>query len=336
MATKLPSGAYRSQVFVGYNDKGRRVYKSFTAETAKKADFLALQWQAKHPSVRVAGTALEAALEAYIKAKDRVLSPSTLRSYHAMERTLKKDYRPLMKRKIDMITQADMQTFVNSMAASSSPKTVRNYYGLLGAVFKVNGIDLPDCTLPQKVKPDYNIPDEKTIKKLFDGCKGTNLEIPILLAAIGPMRRGEIVGVNINDLDGNVLHVHRCAVVGADNKQVIKEYPKTFESDRYIILPQEVVDKINEQGYIYNGTLHSITDSFPRLLRNLGIEHFRFHDLRHAFVSIAHAAGLPDAYIQARGGWSTTYTMNNVYKHTLGEDKRKAQDKINGVFESLM
>lgn len=150
------------------------------------------------------------------------------------------------------------------------------------------------------------------------------------------MRRGEIVGASIDDLDGNTLHVHRCVVVGANNKEVIKEYPKTYESDRYIVLPPEVADKIRAQGYIYNGTLHSITDAFPRLLDKLGIERFRFHDLRHAFVSIAHAAGLPDAYIQARGGWSTPYTMNHVYKHTLDADKRRAQAEINRVFEGFM
>lgn len=186
------------------------------------------------------------------------------------------------------------------------------------------------------MKPNYNIPDEATIKKLFEGAKGTPLEIPILLAAIVPMRRGEIVGASIDDLDGDVLHIHRCAVVGPDRKQIIKEYPKTYESDRRVLLPHDLAERIREQGYIYNGTLHSITDHFPQLLDRLGIERFRFHDLRHAFVSIAHAAGLPDAYIQERGGWSTPYTMNAVYKHTLTKDKQREQERVNGIFEGLM
>lgn len=37
MATKLPSGHYRTQVFIGYDSEGKRKYKSFTADTAKKA-----------------------------------------------------------------------------------------------------------------------------------------------------------------------------------------------------------------------------------------------------------------------------------------------------------
>lgn len=186
------------------------------------------------------------------------------------------------------------------------------------------------------MKPTYNIPDEATIQKLFEGAKGTPLEIPILLGAIVPMRRGEIVGASIDDLEGDELHIHRCAVVGADNKEVIKDYPKTYESDRRVLLPHNVAEKIRAQGYIYNGTLHSITDHFPQLLDRLGIPRFRFHDLRHAFVSISHAAGIPDAYIQSRGGWSTPYTMNNVYKHTLDADRVKEQEKMNRIYEGLL
>lgn len=48
------------------------------------------------------------------------------------------------------------------------------------------------------------------------------------------------------------------------------------------------------------------------------------------------AAGLPDAYIMERGGWSTTYTMTNVYRHTLTEDRRKQQEKVNDVFTGLL
>lgn len=143
MATRLPSGSYRTQVFVGYSDKGRRQYKSFTADTAKKADLLALQWQAEHPSARLSGMTLGRAVSSYIRGKNSILSPSTLRSYCAMERTLKNDYSQIMRKKMDVISASDMQGFINEMSRVSSPKTVRNYYGLLGAVYKSQGMTIP-------------------------------------------------------------------------------------------------------------------------------------------------------------------------------------------------
>lgn len=146
MATRLPSGRYRTQVLVG-TENGKRKYKSFTADTAKKADLLALQWQAEHPTKRISGHTVGSALHEYIGMKSAVLSPSTLRSYKAMERNLKDRYKTVSRMKLDMLDEKTMQGFVNEMSSVSSPKTVRNYYGLLGAVLKQNGLAVPfaDC-----------------------------------------------------------------------------------------------------------------------------------------------------------------------------------------------
>lgn len=173
------------------------------------------------------------------------------------------------------------------------------------------------------------------MKTIYSLAKGSRLEVPILLASIGPMRRGEIVAASLGDLEGDAMHVHRTAVYNSDNVQIIKEYPKTLESDRIILLPHSVAELIRERGVICDYSLVGLTRAFDYFLRKHGIAHFRFHDLRHAFVSIAHAAGLPDAYIMERGGWSTNYTMVNVYRHTLDADRRANQAKVNSVFESL-
>jgi len=141
MATKLPSGSYRTQVFVGY-DKGKRVYKSFVAETAKKADLLALQWQAEHPS-DVSGKTLESCIDAFLRAKRPVLSPSTIRGYVSIQTRLKDDFKPLVVRRIHTITGDDMQGLINKLYEDSSAKTVRNYYGFLSAVFRANGLSIP-------------------------------------------------------------------------------------------------------------------------------------------------------------------------------------------------
>ncbi len=336
MATRLPSGHYRSQVFLGLDEKGNRKYKSFTAKTANEADLKALQFKASNLATeRPQGTFLSLSGE-FLRSNSKTLSITTLRSYSTMRRKLGNDYKSFCQKGLDSIDRATLQRLVNSLAADHSPKTVRNYHAFICVVFRAYGVTPPQVKLPQKIKPDLNIPDEETIKKLFEAVKGTELEVPVMLAALVPMRRGEIVAASIDDLgEDNVLHIHSSLAVG--EKGVLKrKAPKTASSDRYVLLPAPLADKIRAQGYVCNISIKAISTRFCRALRKAGIEHFRFHDLRHAFVSIAHASGIPDAYIMARGGWATSYTVNNVYRHVLDSERQKMETEVNDTLGKLL
>ncbi len=334
MPTKLPSGMWRQQVFVGY-ENGKRKYRSFTAPTKEGARLKALQYSATLPHDNRILT-VRSAITQYIEIKRPVLSPSTVQGYSSGLRSIV-EYDPVFcERRLYDLDTTILQEFVNNLYSEGlSAKTVRNIYHLVGAVLRHNGYSVPNVTLPTRERPEMYIPDSDTVKKLFEVVKGTKWEVPVLLAALGPMRRGEIVAAQMEDLDGNVLYVHR-TVIQSTGGEVVKNYPKTDKSNRYIVLPDYVVDLIREQGCISQMSCHLISKNFHVLLKKNGIKHFRFHDLRHAFVSIAHAAGIPDAYIMSRGGWSSTYTMTNVYRHVL-DDARKEQDKtVNDTFNKLL
>ena len=336
MATRLPSGNYRAQVFIGKDEKGNRQYKSFTGRTANEADLLALQYKAKIiPSTGSNKTFLKASHE-FLHINNKTLSPTTQRGYLSIHRKLGEHYKPFAYTNLSAIDKKTLQKFLNLIASDHSPKTVRNYYGYICKVLRANEIEPPDCNLPQRKRPVLNIPDEATIKKLFEVVKGTDLEVPVMLAALVPMRRGEICGASIEDLDeNNILHIHSSLAIGDKGTLTLKA-PKTDSSDRYVELPKELADKIREQGYICNISIKAISKRFSQALKKAGIEHFRFHDLRHAFVSIAHAANIPDAYIMARGGWATSYTVNNVYRHVLDADRLEIESKVNNKFSEFL
>lgn len=332
-ARKLPSGNYRCRIYVG-KENGKDVYKSFTADTKKNAEFLANQYliEKDQNKKKKSENLFCDELTKYISGKEPVLSPSTIKGYKNIERMLKKHYSSFYMMKISDIEQEHVQEVISDLSKTKSPKTVRNYHGLISAVLGSN-LHL-NTTMPQRIQPELYIPSDNEIKALVKAVKDTELEIPVLLGAFCMMRRGEICGLSMNDIKGNSIHVHHSLVLGPDKEWHLKA-PKTTTSDRYIEAPQFVIDRIKEVGHITTLNPHSITIMFQRVLDKNNIPHFRFHDLRHYSASIRHALGIPNAYIMADGGWCSDKVLKAVYRHAMSDRKKEMSDKANSHFESL-
>ena len=331
-AKQLPSGSWRVQASLSID--GKKITRYFTAETARKAEALALQWQElTKEETKSSNMTLREAYSRYIAAKEKVLSPGTVREY---KRSAERDLQSIMDLKINLLTQEKIQMAITLESVGHSPKTVRNIHGLLVAVLKMFRPEFVVRTaLPQKKPVNLYIPDDKDITKLINYIKGTDMEIPVLLAAFGPMRRGEICALTSDDVKGNIVHVNK-ALVQNDKKEWVIKPPKTFSSYRQIEYPDFVIERLSGiSGKITNLTPSVITKQFSKILKEAEISHFRFHDLRHYAVSILHAMNIPDKYIMARGGWQTNHTMNNVYNHTLKNIQNEFNNKISEHFTDI-
>ncbi len=331
-AKKLPSGNWRVQVSKSVN--GNLVRKSFTDSDKRRAELQALEWQSEIDDYNnLDELTLRKAYSRYIESKKNILSPGTVRVY---KNTAKEHLQDIMDVKVTQLTCEMIQRSINQCAALCHPKTVRNVHGLLSAVLKMFRPSFAlNTSLPQKKPTELHIPDDDDVKKLMAAVKGTDLEIPVLLAAFGPMRRGEICALTSDDIKGNVISVTKAVVRDGNGKTVVKT-PKTSSSYRKIEYPDFVIEKLKKiEGKITNISPEHITRRFKRVLVRNDIEPFRFHDLRHYNVSILHAMNIPDKYIMARGGWRTNYTMNNVYNHTLKSKQSEYNQKAFEHFANL-
>lgn len=346
-AKKLPSGSWRCQVYSHTEEsiqpdgsvKKKRIYKSFTSDIPgpkgkRMAEQAASMWAAEKENTNsVQNITFGEALNRYIESREAVLSPRTIMDY---KRIRKNELQSIMNIKIALITQEDIQKAVNIEAQNHSPKTVRNSHGLISAVLRIYRPNFAlNTALPKKARPNIYVPSDAEIRQLLSAVSGTDMELPILLAAFGPMRRGEICALSSDDISGNIVHVCKNMVINSERKWIIKT-PKSYAGDRYIDYPDFVADKWSGRtGRIVYLTPDAITNRFNRLLRNNDIPHFRFHDLRHYSASIQHALGIPDSYIMQRGGWGNDGTLKSVYRHVL-EDKTKQMDHMaNNYFSEL-
>nr|DAW39948.1 MAG TPA: Integrase [Caudoviricetes sp.] len=309
--------------------KGKRICEQMAAEWAAKKESEVLTARYVPPE----DMTLKEACNKYIESRTGVLSPGTIREY---KRSVKRDMAKLMPLNIMEITQEDVQAEMNREALTHSPKTVYNMHGFLSTVLKTYRSDfILRTSLPKKVRPKIYVPTSAEVKKVIECTVGSELEIPVLLAAFGPMRRSEICALNSDHIKQNIVHVEYAMVMNDSHGWVIKR-PKSFAGDRFISYPGFVADKLKGiHGKITNLNPSQISDRFSDLLDDNQIHHFRFHDLRHYCASELHTLGIPDVYIMQRGGWEDDTTLKNVYRHVLVDREKEMNEIGNDYFSKL-
>lgn len=318
---KLPSGSYRVQKMID----GKRYSLTFDHRPTQKDIAAAIQKKANAVNGKM--TFQDAALS-YIDARTNTISPSTLREYKG---TLKRLSNSFLYQTIDDITQNDVQKEINQLSKDRAAKTVRNYHGFIASVLAEFRPELLIRTkLPQKEKKEVYIPSSEEIKKLLEYAKGTQYETALYLGCAS-MRRSEICALTKDDIEGNIIHITK-AMVMDENKNWVVKLPKTVESTRNIVVPNEVIEVINRVG-LYEGHPNSITDWMDATEKKLNMKHFSFHKLRHYFASQAHESGASDADIMKAGGWKTDYVMKAVYRHSLADDTSAV---TSAVFDKIL
>lgn len=316
---KLPSGSWNVMAYAGRDADGKNIVKSFTGPDLRTLKSEAALWEADR---KVSRLSFAAAADRFMSARKNVISPSTLRSYHAIRGSLS-EYRSFWRAPLHSITTAQLQNMIAQMDVS--PKTIKNRVGFISAVMKFEGYAMPEVRLPQVPVPDLKIPEKATVEKTLAAADG-ELWICIMLAAVGPLRAGEICGLDLDDINGDIVHVHRSLVRGPDNAWTLKP-PKTFTSDRYVVMPHALVERIHQQGFVTKMNPNQLHHAFSRLLEKNGIPHYRFHDLRHFAISEMLLAGVEEIYIAERSGHKDYATLKR-YTHALAAHREDVTARI--------
>lgn len=327
-ARRLPSGMYRVQVMVD----GKRA--SVTDEDPKVAVARAMAIKAKMEEAKKSPRSMTVgeAIDRYIESKDAVLSPSTVAGY---KRIRKNALQGIMDIKLPDLTREKVQREINKMAKEKSQKTVRNAHGLLTAALAEYKPEMVlRTTLPQKRRYEAATPSGDDIRAIMKTVKGTENEIPILLAVWLGLRMSEVLGLKWEDIDGSTLHVRRAKVDEGEKTT------KTYSSQRDLPIPPYIKTLLDNapknSDHIVPLSRRAIYCRFQTICKKANVQHYRFHDLRHINASVMLALGVPDKYAMERMGHATNNMLKTVYQHTMKSEQEEVAKKVDSYFESLM
>lgn len=319
---KLPSGSYRVKKMY----RGKYYSVTFPYKPTDKEAMICLSKKMSEQANAEKGNGgtFESYANRYISNRKSVLSPATIRTYSIK---LNQCSDALRNKNIFDIEPEDIQREISSFSKNHAPKTTRTLHGFIASVLGAYRPELIlNTTLPvRKIEPQYE-PSECDIRRILDDAKGTRYSIPFQLGVLG-CRRGEICALELDDLNGNELRIHRSKVY-ENGKWIVKDSPKTESSNRTLYLPDSLAEEIKEAGTIYEGHPNALNKAVHRAQERLGIEQFKFHALRSYFASYAHSLGIPDSDIMSMGGWKTDSVMKSVYRKSLEASRKESMTKL--------
>ena len=203
-----------------------------------------------------------------------------------------------------------------------------------------------DVILPKAEKREMKILKPENIKDYLEEANRRGVLPLFFLELCSGLRKGELVALLWSDLDveNKTISISKQAVrVKGGGVKVTT--PKTSTSIRVESIPQEAVELLIKEhekhpdnpymfpspvtgGMYYPDAVNAIN---TKILKTLGLEHIRFHDLRHTFATIALQSGVDIRTVSGMLGHAAPGFPLRTYTHTTNPTQVKAAATIGSV-----
>ena len=223
-------------------------------------------------------------------------------------------------------------------AIGKSVTTVRKYV----AELEERGLIATECT---------SIITKDGRKSYLDAADARGVLPMFYLELVSGLRKGELVALLWSDLDGNhkTISVSK-QYVRNPSGEVTLSRPKTETSVRQVSIPQVAVDlliqehnKHPDNPYMFpspvTGEMYhpdSVVKLHEKILKDAGLEHIRFHDLRHTFATLALQNGVDVKTVSSMlGHYDAGFTLR-TYTHATRQMQNQAAETMGNFMAKVL
>ena len=374
MVRKREDGRWEGRYTAGYHpETGKRIIKNVLGKTQAECKAKLKKAIEESQSLDV-GRADEYTVAAWLRtwfelyAKPHI-RPSTMNYYH---RNIEQHIIPAIGDiPLNKLTTRDLQKLYNDLQNNGrlrkvqkkekpglSNSTVRGIHMMLHnaldrAVKEKLILSNPteNCIIPKIEKQEMKILHPDHISAYLNAAERRNALPMFYLELISGLRKGELVALQWSDLDieNKTISVSKQAGRNSAGEPDITR-PKTENSIRKISIPQDAVDLLVAEHQKHPGSpwmfpspktgemYHpdSVVNIHKKILKDAGLEHLRFHDLRHTFATLALQNGVDVKTVSSMlGHFDAGFTLR-TYTHVTRQMQESAAEKMGNFMAQLM
>lgn len=270
----------------------------------------------------------------------------------------------LGKVKLRELKTTQIQKFYNSLLEKGlSGKTVKNIHGVLHKALeqaflideiKQNPSDR--CILPKVKRPKIEPMEDEDITRFLKAIKGHKYENVFFLTLFAGLRQGEVLGLTWNcvDFENNTILIDKQLKRTSHSTGAVYILDSTKNGkERMITLAPSVIEVLanqktwqekcketagqawnNEWNLVFTNELGehlnhpTIYENYKRIVKKLGLDSKRFHDLRHTYAVASLESGDDIKTVQDNLGHATASFTLDVYGHVNKEMKKKSAQNM--------
>ena len=208
-----------------------------------------------------------------------------------------------------------------------------------------------DCIVPKPRKLDMKILPPEHMKAYLEAAERRGLLPMFYLELVSGLRKGELVALRWDDLNiqQRTISVSKQYVRNPDGSLELTR-PKTENSVRLVSIPQAAVDLLIQEHtlhpdspYLFPSPLtgemyhpDSVVNFHKKILRDAGLGHLRFHDLRHTFATTALQNGVDVKTVSSMlGHFDAGFTLR-TYTHATRQKQDEAAQTMGSVLGQVI